>query len=174
MKFMKIALSVVAIAAIATIYSTGAFVSQTHGMENTFDGFLVINNAEMAQQVGGEPPELSKGIPLYYPEGEVPEDFCAGIRECYERDREMEIRGAYSVCTPCLPDLNLFNRWEFNWPEYTRKNADGSNIKVPKFYKITCVFENLIERLNCKVNKQHNTLKGWQNDCSRYLGDCPD
>ena len=173
MKFMKIALSVVAIAAIATIYSTGAFVSQTHGMDNTVAGFLVISNAEMAQQVGGDHPGYSKGIPLYYRETpEVPGNYCAGIRECYEQDRKMEVRGAYAICAPCMPPLNIFNRWQWNWPEYTRLEADGSRIKVPKFYIVTCVFENQIENLNCKVNKQHNTLNGWQDDCSRYLGDC--
>lgn len=53
-------MSILAIAVIATIYSTGAFVPQTHGVEKTVAGLEALSDAEMTQQVGG--PWTSKFI----------------------------------------------------------------------------------------------------------------
>ena len=53
MKTVRIALSLLAIVAVAAIYSTGAFIPETNGMADTVAGLTVLNDAEMAQQVGG-------------------------------------------------------------------------------------------------------------------------
>lgn len=53
MKTIRIALSILAIAAVVAIYSTGTFVPETQGIEDTVADLVVLSDAEMAQQVGG-------------------------------------------------------------------------------------------------------------------------
>ena len=171
MKFMKIALSVVAIAAIATIYSTGAFVSQTQGMDNTVDGFLVISNAEMTQQVGGQFIELSTGIPFYIPEGKVPDKFCDGRIACRKRNHKTYINASYYVCDNCLPPLNIFNLYQWNWPKYSRLGEDGRGIKIDKQIIVTC---RLNEEGICEVHKEPYGPGGEHTTCTRYVEPCDD
>ena len=53
MKTIKITLALLAIVAVAAIYSTGAFIPETNGMADTVAGLTVLNDTEMAQNVGG-------------------------------------------------------------------------------------------------------------------------
>ena len=176
MKFMKIALSVVAIAAIATIYSTGAFVSQTHGMDNTVAGFLAISNAEMAQQVGGET-DPSEGIP-YYKRQQDHGNFCDDRDDCRTRHRDQKTKtvyAAYTMCDPCRPPLtlNFFNLIQINlWPKYSRLDEDGKDYN-PTYKKLllTCDQDS---NGNCVINTKNDTSSGTHGNCQRYIGDCED
>ena len=50
---MRTAVFIFTIAAIAVVYSTGAFILDTNGVADTFAGLPVLNDAEMAQRIGG-------------------------------------------------------------------------------------------------------------------------
>lgn len=179
MKFMKIALSVVAIAAIATIYSTGAFVSKTPGLDNTVDGFLAISNAEMAQQVGGENGP-SEGIPFYKPRQDHGK-WCSnkpGYVNCKTNfpgeENVKKVRNAYYMCDPCRPpmDINLFNIQlnDVHWPKYSRLTEDGEDYS-PTHKRL---------RLECRLGDNgkcfiHETgIDGTFGNCLRWIGICDD
>ncbi len=177
MKFMKIALSVVAIAAIATIYGTGAFVSQTHGMDNTVDGFLVISNAEMAQQVGGQFVNQKEGKQEIIP-GEDYSKHCDGLNDCLRpnMNRKEFIRDYY-VCDHCPPPVNIYNlipinffNRDFHWPKYSRFKEDGiTRYKVPKIVIVNCKFTDDGE---CKVSPDIHENGPKKNSCERLVGFC--
>lgn len=173
MKFMNIALSVVAIAAIATLYSTGAFVSQTHGMDNTVAGFLAISNAEMAQQVGGESDDV-EGVPFYIPE--VPErgKFCTTRAHCRYRKAKLKrklIEAEYWVCDPCIPyiSFNIFNyHVNIRVPKFSRLNDDKSDYEPrPVQLLLLCEKDN---DGNCVIDEQERG--GTHGNCLRIIGWC--
>ena len=109
MKTMKIALSIVAIAAIAAIYSTGAFVPQTHGIENTFEGFLVISDAEMAQHVGG-PDEGIQRVNHSGPDQDVAS--CGSSNPDCNIDRQVRDATLYA-CDNC--PASVFDNYDNTW-----------------------------------------------------------
>lgn len=168
MKFMKIVLSVVAIAAIATIYSTGAFVSQTPGMDNTVDGFLAISNAEMAQQVGGHHIVPDEGIKKKI-DGQDYSKHCdeSGGNVCLKSDHHRkEFNAPYYVCANCLPRVVLFNinNCTFSLP-YARYSDD---FEVPEKIIITCYFN---DEGDCEPNVSKSLKK--RDSCEKFVGVCP-
>ena len=178
MKFMKIALSVVAIAAIVTIYSTGAFVFQTPGMDNTVDGFLAISNAEMAQQVGGEN-DPSEGI-AHYKEREDHGSFCSeDSGDCFTRwpgeENVKIVRNSYWMCRPCLPptNINLFNLIVLNnvpYPKFSRLDENGADYE-PTHRKLRLVCE---EGEEGKCTMTETGIDGEWGNCLRWIGFCED
>ena len=167
MKFMKIVLSVVAIAAIATIYSTGAFVSQTPGLDNTFDGFLAISNAEMAQQVGGHHRNPDEGIKKRI-DGQDYSKHCdaSGGNVCLlENHHRKEFRAPFYVCDNCLPPVYLVNTndWKFSLP-YPKYSSD---FEVPEIIIITCHFNKDGE---CEPKVSFG-LKD-RESCEKFVGAC--
>ena len=179
---MKIALSVVAIAAIATIYSTGAFVSQTHGMDNTVAGFLAISNAEMAQQVGGEP-DPSEGIPFHKPR-EDHGKWCSnelGFVNCKTRrpgeENVKKVSNSHYMCDPCRPPINtinvfnLFNLHNVHWPKFSRLAEDGITDfqPTPKSLRLEC---KLGDDGKCFITE--TGIEGTWGNCLRWIGICDD
>ncbi len=50
---MKSVLSILSILTVLAFYITGAFVPETQGVVDTVDGFMLLSDADMAQQIGG-------------------------------------------------------------------------------------------------------------------------
>ena len=177
MKFMKIALSVAAIAAIATIYSTGAFVSHTHGIDNTVAGFLTISNAEMAQQIGGEP-DPSEGWPFFMQEVPRRGNFCKARADCRHRKaklKQKKIENAYWRCEPCTPyiNINFFNLIELNIraPKYSRLDENGNDYKPSAVQLLlVCEINEEDKKKNCII-KEHKR-GGTHGNCLRPIGFC--
>lgn len=81
------------------LYGVGFFVPETRGIENVVDGHVVLNDAEMAQLIGGEP-ETHEPFPGFEPAGERTE--CIGIpqEDCDDVPTETVIHQKFR-CISC-------------------------------------------------------------------------
>ena len=172
---MKIVLSVVAIAAIAMIYGTGAFVPQTHGLDNTVAGFLAISNAEMAQQIGGHHTEPREGEQKLIDGGDFSK-HCDANNVCYKPDHHRkEFDASYYVCTDCPPDdedeLNTNVNTNLNAniiSKYSRFKANGKRNYIHSKVIVTCYF-------NAEKKCEPRTTKGGKKNlqsCEVLVGTC--
>lgn len=113
MKTIKIALPVLAIAAIITIYSTGAFIPETQGIEDTVAGLVVLGDAEMAQQVGG--PEEGWAELVVWEGSE--KASCYGSHSCGEKPpcpKDRQVRDASQhKCRSCDSQTWYYTKYRY-------------------------------------------------------------
>ncbi|MDE0314717.1 MAG: hypothetical protein OXM61_07445 [Candidatus Poribacteria bacterium] len=123
MKTMKNSLYILAIAAVVTIYSTGAFVPDTQGIESTFDGFLVISDAEMAQHVGG-PDEGHQRLNT----NPTDHDMASCGSSNPNCDSDNQTRDAYLyACDNCLdPVFDDYDNTYFYYDKFSYRKSDGN------------------------------------------------
>ena len=171
---MKFALSVVAIAAIATIYSTGAFVSQTPGLDNTVEGFLAISDAEMAQQVGGQHVQPREGLQKYVAGDPVPDEnaYCVKDNGCArgKKNKRKDLNRHYYECEPCIPPVyyNECNHVSI-WPKHSRMQPNGTHYWVPAKFRVSCHKNPDGE---CKLHTSILSSGDQVNSCERPVGQC--
>ena len=145
---MKTLLTFLTITATLAIYSFGAFVPDTQGVENTFTGLVVLSNAEMAQQAAGlgrwtsAPKSWGNGAPAN----------CSDVDDCPDGSffHTLDL-------TQCVPCENWFeNRW--------------TRTMVPHRIQSWC--DNFgYEGVRCKYKSVVNDM-AWS--CDNYLGGCGD
>lgn len=180
MKTMKIVLSFVAIAAIAATYSTGAFVPQSPGIEKTFAGFLVINDAEMAQHVGG-PDEGHQRLNTY-PTDHDQASCGSSNPNC---DKDNQTRDAYLYACDNCPEP-VWDPYENNYHYYDKFSYYKSDNNILyKGLRISSSCRKLSDRKckyyeydegpdwdNLKDNGEPNSLPGKQKTCEVEVGKC--
>ena len=179
MKPMKIALSFIAIAAIAAIYSTGAFVPQTHGIENTFAGFIILSDAEMAQNVGG--PEEG-----HRRQNTVPVDHdvasCGSSNPDCDKDRQTRDAILYA-CDPCPePVFDNYDNTYYYYDKHSIRKSDGNilyeGLRISSFCKNTyngCEREEFDEGSDFDKpigNGKYESLPGKRQTCNVSVGKC--
>ena len=145
MKTIKITLALLAIVAVAALYSTGAFIPETNGMADTVAGLIVLNDTEMAQNVGGPwTSEIDEWGNGEYASCHI--DNCPDHTFEYTHDR-------YS-CVPCDED----------------HESKYNSITVVKVTTSWCD-DFFVEGIRCDYE---SAATDWWSSCDNYQGACGD
>lgn len=146
---MKTLLILLTIIATLAIYSFGAFVPDTQGVEKMIAGLVVLSDIEMSQQTAGL--DRWTSAPKSWGNMDGAAD-CSDVNDCPDGQHFHTLD-----LTKCVPCENWFdNRW-------TRE-------KVP--HKIMSWCDNFgYEGVRCKYKSSVNTME-WS--CDNYLGGCGD
>ena len=79
------------------LYGAGFFVPETQGIENTFDGHVILNDAEMSQLVGGPSNRYTRELPNWYEGNGLSPPKCKGL--------------LIAECDAVAPVTVIYDRW---------------------------------------------------------------